>query len=71
MIVLSVKSKVLSEGTQAVIRDVEGMELIRMNVDWLDEKVGKASFQGLTLPFEFLLRNQSEVISNAVPSMQG
>ena len=68
MIVLSVKSKVLSEGAQAVIRDVEGTELIRMNVCWLDEKVGKASFQGLTLPFGFLtLENESEVISNAVP----
>ena len=68
VVMLSEKSKEISKDLHAVIRDPDGVELIRMDVHWLDQKVGKATFEGLTLPFGFLtLEDDAAVISNAVP----
>lgn len=68
MVMLSSQSKEIPEGVKAVVRDADGLELVRLDVEWLDEKAGKASLKGSPLPFGFLtLENYSGVISNAVP----
>jgi len=68
MVILSAQLKEIAESVRAVVRDEDGLELVRLDVQWLDEKAGKASLQGLTLPFGFLtLESDSGVISNAVP----
>jgi hypothetical protein len=68
MVALSPKSREVSEGVHFVIRDSEGLELIRVDVKWLDSNVGKATFKVLTFPSGFItVENELEIISNAVP----
>ena len=43
MVILSARLKEIAGGVMAVVRDADGLELVRLDVQWLDEKAGKAS----------------------------